>query len=249
MKEFRFILWTLLSVAIITISCNEKEELISAYEESSEYFPTTIGHANEYLVTEITYLDNGQKIDTLKYFLKDEFVSSYFDNQGQEFHIIDRYKRFQNNSEWQYDQSQRATIFDNQAIISEGALQFVKLQLPVNTGREWNGNQYFDDNIMVNIAGQTIAYYKNWQSKYLAFDPSMDISGRRYSDVLTVQIADHENKLEKRFGQELYAAGIGLIYKELIILDTQCFDDCPSIRWEEKAQKGQIFIQQYINSN
>jgi hypothetical protein len=234
---------------LITLGCNDDEGISTEKEVTSKFFPLTLGLSNEYAITEITYADNGQKKDTLQYFSKDEIASISNNEQGQKIYIIDRFKRLNQNSTWQYDKSQRATIIENQVIVTNGALQFVKLQLPIEVGREWNGNQYFDDNIVVKIAGQSISFYKNWKSKYISLDQSMDINGRLYSDVLSIQLADHENRLEKRYGKEIYASDIGLIYREMIILDTQCFDDCQSTPWEGKAQKGQIFRQEYINSN
>jgi hypothetical protein len=61
--------------------------------------------------------------------------------------------------------------------------------------------------------------------------------------VLTVREADSENLIELRRSRVKYAKGIGLVYRELWVLDTQCIEQCDGKPWEEKAEKGFILSQ------
>jgi hypothetical protein len=67
--------------------------------------------------------------------------------------------------------------------------------------------------------------------------------------VVTVQNADSENLIELRLAHEKYARGVGLVYRELWILDTQCIEDCIGMTWEQKAEKGFILKQTLIDHN
>ena len=146
-----------------------------------------------------------------------------------------------------YQQTWVAGVFNNEAIRIENNLTFVKLQLPPVRENTWNGNKYFDDEIMVDVGPEQVSFFKNWQSQYVELNTAVDIKDLSFPDVHIVQLANEENKLELRWGYEQYASGIGLIQKELMILDTQCFDMCNS--WEEKAEKGIIYRQYIIDYN
>jgi len=83
-----------------------------------------------------------------------------------------------------------------------------------------------------------------------------EINGYMFDDVLTVQLADSDSEIEYRYGIEKYARGVGLVYRELWILDTQCKGccnapdgtipvECTILPWEERADEGFIMIQKY----
>lgn len=55
---------------------------------------------------------------------------------------------------------------------------------------------------------------------------------------------DKENAIEKTFAKEVYARGIGMVYKEWWHLETQKIVDDP---WLEKAEKGYIIKMQIID--
>jgi hypothetical protein len=73
------------------------------------------------------------------------------------------------------------------------------------------------------------------------------LNNKTYNQVAIVSLADSENLIEYRWGREYYAKGIGLIYKELRVLDTQKID--PTTAWEEKAEKGFIVKQRLLSYN
>ncbi|MEL6865958.1 MAG: hypothetical protein AAFP19_16145, partial [Bacteroidota bacterium] len=71
-------------------------------------------------------------------------------------------------------------------------------------------------------------------------------NGMMFDSVATIYQADNENAIELRYSIEKYARNIGLVYREMRILDTQAIVDDP---WEEKAQKGFIIRQQITRHN
>ena len=96
------------------------------------------------------------------------------------------------------------------------------------------------------IGDAELDYFKNWNSRITGYNESVSINDQQFDVVHSVNLVDHENRLEVRFGEEKYGQGIGLIYKKLVILDTQCFDNCENVSWEEKADKGHIYIQEIL---
>jgi len=65
--------------------------------------------------------------------------------------------------------------------------------------------------------------------------------------VISILQTDEEDILAKRYSLEKYAKGVGLIYKELTVLDcnntiNQCSDNVP---WGQRATKG-FLLKQFI---
>ena len=88
--------------------------------------------------------------------------------------------------------------------------------------------------------------FKNWNYRLREFAVADTIGGMNYDEVMVIEQANNENSIELRRAQEKYAKGIGLVYRELYILDTQCIADCEGQTWEEKAEKGMILKQTLI---
>ncbi len=202
-----------------------------------------MGHTIEYDVLEIIYRNEGQLRDTITYQLKEEITDSFKDGAGKTVFVLDRSKRSNISGTWSYFESWFAQIENNQAIRIEDNRKFVKLRLPIKPNDQWDGNALFDDRNPVVIGDDPIDYFKNWNSKMIEGSGIQTINGINYNDTHVISLADDENKLELRYGKEIYADTIGLIYRELRILDTQCFDKCTDLLWEKKAEKGHIYIQ------
>ena len=234
-------------LSVFILSCSEELETGSSGTVlASPYFPIEIGHKTKYLVTEITYFENSGIIDTAHYELEERIVDTYIDDADQQLAVIDRFTKLSSESNWTFQSSWLAHIQNNQAIRTEDNRRFIKLKLPLTQNEMWDGNSLFDDSAPIVIGDSPINYYKNWESRIVKMDEEVEILEALFSDVLTIELVDYENKLELREGMEMYAPGIGLIYKELRILDTQCFDHCDNIPWHSKAHKGHIYVQELV---
>lgn len=239
--------WCLLSLILISVSCTQ-EDTHSALTPitSSIYFPLDEGLEIEYEVLEIVYRNQGLIRDTSSYLLKEVTAGSFNNPSGDIVSIIDRYIKSNESESWSYKSSWQALIANNKAIRIEENRSYIKLQFPLNVHDSWDGNDLFDASSPIQIGGTTIDYYKNWTSKIVDFT-SFTINEQSYDQSYVVSLADHENRLELRKGTEVYAPSLGMIYRELQILDTQCFDECNGLDWAEKAQSGHIFIQRIRN--
>lgn len=240
-----FIVFALL---ISLAACSNNDDLDPIDEVlSSEFFPLELGHTTTYQIEETIFNKRSQTKETLVYQLKEEITDSFIDDAGNTVFTIDRSMRPGATNGWTYQNSWQALISANQAIRIEENRRYIKLRLPVIKDDEWDGNALFDDSDPITISGDPIDYYKNWSSKLLSTNSTETVGGQSYTDVYSVSLADYENKLELRSGKEYYAQGIGLIYREINVLDTQCFDDCATQPWIDKAENGHIFIQTLIN--
>jgi hypothetical protein len=80
--------------------------------------------------------------------------------------------------------------------------------------------------VFLNVANEATLEYLDdskydWRSRYVFVDEPIQIDNVLLDSCLKVIQIDEENLFEKKYGEEQYARGIGLVSKELIILNTQ----------------------------
>lgn len=218
--------------------------------DRSIYFPLTTELTNDYQVNTYIWRDNGESIDTTNYQLREIVSADFVTSSDRILHTIDQYTRYNSREEWNYQGRVTAGVTDGSVSRMEGNVELIKMELPVKVGNTWNPTKYFDPTITVDIGGQSVEYYKEWHSEYISDSEYYDVSDSiTLSDVVHVEHANSENKVEKRFVMEYYAAHIGLVYQRIEVLDTQCFDDCAAQEWPFKASRGMIKVMKLIDSN
>ncbi len=240
-----------LSICVVLLSfvaCGSDETPgPSASIESAAIFPLSEGLTTSYQVNELIFSNGGNSIDTFSYQLQEVIVDQFRDETDATVFVVDRFIRSDNSSGWTYNQSWQSMIANNRAIRIEDNVRFIKFRLPITVNDTWDGNALFDDSSPLELGGEIIDYYKNWQSTITRDKISVTLDGVTYNNVYEVTLVDYENSIEIRRAKELYAEGIGLISRSLEIMDTQCFDTCAGQSWEEKAEKGHIYTQTIIN--
>jgi hypothetical protein len=107
---------------------------------------------------------------------------------------------------------------------------------PLKEGQTWNPTIFVDPLSKVEVKGEPLELFKGWEAKV----KSIDKSWNQYPNTLEIQFSDYENAIELRRGTERYAANLGLVYRELSVLNTQCLNACLGQPWEKKAQAGFI---------
>lgn len=237
----------LLLLVLFVFSC-QKEEIGHNEINESAFYPLEIGAEWTYDVMSYEIDAINMVIDTTSSQERLVATEQWTDSATEQtYYLIDRHVRPHADATWSYDQRLQAIVHNGQAILQEGNFRHVKLELPISNGHEWNGQQYFDKNIVINIGGESMGYYKGWTSSYASTGQSVEIAGNTYDNVTTVTLAELDNKVERRYAQEQYASGVGLIYSDIQVFDTQCFDDCPSSDWLEKADAGHRITKELIS--
>ena len=255
----------LFSISLFSIiySCSEStvgEDLTIV--KGFNYYPLSVGKYIIYEADSIVYSSRSGGTcsfgrDTSHFYLKEEVVDTYTDNTGELNYILERYIRYNENDSWEIADVWNTSMSDRQVERVEENLRFIKMVFPVSEGIGWNGNAFFKDTTLT-LGGEVIEFYKHWspEYEYTSVDISETINNIEYDSVTTiVQSAPSENKVNHRYSIEKYARNIGLVYKELRILDTQCCEyfpelaPCDGIPWEEKAERGLIYQQRIIEHN
>ena len=227
-----------------------------------DYYPMFVGKYIIYEADSIIYRSESGGVctfarDTSHFFLKEEVVDIFTDNTGKENYILERFIKYDINDPWVVMDVWNTYVGDSHVERVEENLRFIKMVFPVSEGIRWNGNSFFRDTTLT-LAGEVIEFYKHWtpEYEYTDIDIPESFNGIEYDSVSTiVQSAPSENKINHRYSLEKYARGVGLVYKEMRILDTQCCEFfpelgmCDGIPWEEKAEKGLIYRQSVIDHN
>lgn len=217
-----------------------------------DYFPLEIGKYRTYVVDSVLYDigDNEEIIVTTSRSYEMHLVSDTItDNLGRIGYKIERYVRANDTLDWEIKDIWTTIRTNEGAEWIEENLRFLKMVFPLKQGVEWDGNQYIDITTIIPIAGESVEIFKSWSYEAITTDESEEVGDFVFENVATISQANSENLIELRLSEEKYAKDIGLVHREMKILDTQCIIECENMTWEQKAEKGFILIQQIIDYN
>ena len=244
-------------VSTVLFTCEESVDT-DKVQFGYEYFPLEVGQYRIYEVDSIVYdpIGGGTVIDSTKTFFREIIADTLIDNTGATVFRVERYQRKNNDLPWNIQKVLILSRDESRAFWIEDNLRFIKMVFPVEAGKSWDGHVFFDPTLIVPVAGESIELFKDWSYQIRAVNQPIQIGDFVFNEVVTISNADSENLIELRQSTEQYAKGVGLISRELFILDTQCndccgqdFAACSNIAWEEKAEKGFILRQKIIDHN
>ena len=243
MKTWKYISAFVIITLLAFSSCQDELEPLDINSLELDYFPLEIGDFVEYKVDSVIYNFQNGSIDSFTSYIKEDVIERFFDSNEDTVYRIERTFRRNLTEDGAILDEWAASRNLTQATRTEENLRFIKLVFPPKVGTRWDGNIHIPSNIEINVGGEFVEVYKNWDYQILEHNTEEEIGGFVFDDVITVQQADDENALELRYSIEKYAKGVGLVYKRMMILDTQCIADCEDLSWEEKAEKGFILTQ------
>ncbi|MEM9921756.1 MAG: hypothetical protein AAF990_26875 [Bacteroidota bacterium] len=239
-----------LGLLLSLLACNENTNVEDfEVDPKFEYFPLEVGKYLIYQVDSVVYdtLVNGIVVNETTSFVRERITDTLRDNSGRLVYRIERSYRAQDTLPWEIRDIWVSLRTNDQAERVEENLRFIKMVFPLIDGVSWNGNLFIDETTSIPIAGESVEIFKDWFYEVRGVDQAEQIGDQSYDNITTIVQADSENLIELRFAQEKYARGIGLVYKEMRILDTQKISEATP--WENKAQKGFTMIQRLIEHN
>jgi hypothetical protein len=194
-----FFLFTVLGI----LCCEDRDATPIDLSEERNYFPLQKGNFAIYKIKEIKY-SVIQGNTTREYFLKELIADSLLDGSNNYSYVIERYKKNTLAEEsWNLDSVWTARIQGPQIIKVENNVPFVKLIFPVKNDISWNGNAY-------NIKGEeTYSMDSVHRSKI--------INDFTFDSTLVVTHKNDSSSISQDYRAEIYAKGVGLIYKKSII--------------------------------
>lgn len=235
-KQGSFIrLFMLIVMASMLWSCEDEFKGRTEINREYEFFPLSLGKTWEYAYDSTVYLSGGTNV------VKNSGLMLWSISDTTETGQFELLKSVKSKASDAYvpNRLERVYIDDNRLIMTDQNVRFINLVFPPLLNTRWDGNIFFNDQIITFIGGDPFMIYDGWDYEITTRDTTMTINGVVYNNVLKVSQTDTENAIERRLSEEYYAKNVGLIYKKLMILDSQKISS--NLPWEQKAESGLIF--------
>ncbi|MGB4960976.1 MAG: hypothetical protein WBO36_15950 [Saprospiraceae bacterium] len=217
------------------ISCGKTIEEVDEDAIGLQYFPITNGKSWTYASDSIVYTFGGAKIDTFRSFINEQIGDTVINSFGIKEYKVFRSLRKRTTDPWTRINTWTVSIENNNAIRNEENLKFVKLVFPIKKGLRWDGNTFIDKNLKIDVGGELIEAYKNWKHTMEEIDIDYPYNNATVQ-AIKVKLVDETSIIDQRKVTEYYGKDIGLLKKEMTILDLD--GNKPSDPIEKKIQKG-----------
>lgn len=203
-------------------ACNKKEVL--SFPPLSDYQPLAVGKTFTYRLDSTVRLPFGTALVT-KYFLaKDSVEAQFNDAQGRPTFRIWRFLRDTLQTQpWTYAATNLVTFDDNNKWMEtvENNLRFISLRQPITEGFNWKGNSFID----TRSGGSPVQFMDGWDYTYQDIHQPFTVRKGTFDSTITVLQVDEVSPpgpfnpsfyQQTNYSKEVYAKGVGLIYKEFL---------------------------------
>ena len=201
-----FLLLSCLCVLMgLASGCDDDEVLI---DPGYQYFPVTEGKYVIYEVDSIVHDAPVNVLDTFHYFIKELNDSTFFDNENRSTARIERFYKQDMDDPWQIKDIWFSNRTNSSAEKVEENLRYVKLAFPVSLETDdWDGN-----------AQNSL---EEWEYGYTSIDVPAAVGDTVFEKTCTVVQRNRVNAIEREYAEEVFAYGVGLVYKRLDLLELE----------------------------
>ncbi len=189
----------LLICVVSFFACQQSNESATNPVYQNDYTFSKIGQFIEYDVQEIQYSLSATPIKS-SYQWKEKVIALEKDISNEDQLRIIRYRRANENTNWQIDSVLFVKNSIDKSIKNEGNTLFVKLTYPLKENQRWDGNLY-------NNYGKDDYVMKKVNQPY-TFNQQV------FSNTVLVEQQNDSSLVDLKKRIEVYAKGIGMIYSE-----------------------------------
>ena len=249
-------LFTLMITALFFTACDEGDPIdYIEPDEGREYFPLQSGQSWTYLMDSMLYdLEGGDEvvIDSTQSFLRYEILTEELQADGSLLVEVRREYRPSDSVAWRYFDNMEYRLSETEFQSKEGNVRLLHASFPLTESRSWDPTRYTDENVEIKIKGEPVQMFKYWEGSVTNMDSTGSVLGQQDVSLLKTSMSDFTSLIELRRVEEIYAEDIGLVSRELWILDTQCEQlggdpiACDGMHWDEIANRGFILRQELI---
>jgi hypothetical protein len=206
---------------LVTIGCKKETETLNA-GNINDYYPLAVGKTFLYRLDSTVLASFGSSLAVKSFQAKDSVESTFTDNQGRLSYRIFRFIRDTAGLKpWQSLATFVATPTHENVEFVDNNLRFIKLHAPISDGYTWKGHSYIDTKSI----NTTVSYLDEWQYEYKNFGQPFKAFNTTFDNTVTVFQQDETtppgpfdpaNYQQRNLGTEVYAKGVGMIYKEFL---------------------------------
>jgi hypothetical protein len=220
----RIIFFASVFTVLVFSACKKETEDFTA-APIEDYSPLVVGKFITYQLDTFKYLHFGLQDTTVAYQVKHVVDALITDNLGRPAYRIIRYIRKTSQDPWLPDNSFMAVNTGSSLEFIENNLRFLKLKSPIKDGYSWKGNSYIDTYSL----NSTVRYLDDWDYIYEGLDEPLSLGSIQLDSTVKVSQrdevignpADVNSYSEKNFSAEIYAKGIGLVYRKFLHTEFQ----------------------------
>lgn len=216
-----FVALVILFLFIFFTGCKKETETFDT-ATLNDYFPLQIGKTFLYRLDSTVLASFGTALIIKSYQAQDSIESTFLDNQGRlSYRIFRLIRDTAGLKPWQFAATFFATPTPTSIEYVDNNFRFIKLHAPVTDGYTWNAHAYID----TKSVNTTVGYLDAWQYEYRNLSESYSVLNKNYDNTVTVFQQDEttppgpfnpNNYQQRNLGTEVFAKGIGLIYKEFL---------------------------------
>ncbi len=207
-----------MTLIIVLFGCTKQSQTLPL-SSVNDYCPLQPGKSFIYRLDSTLYLSFGTVIKVNSYIAKDSITNTFQDNAGRTSYIVHRYLTDTLQQQpFVYSSDYYITPANNSIeVVDANNLRYIKLAAPITAGNRWQGNSF------ISTSADTLSYLSGWQYEYQNINmPYAVLAGSIDSTITilgvnvppTVQPFDPNYYQSNLYSAEVYAKGIGLIYKE-----------------------------------
>lgn len=211
-----------------------KESVEFKSDPVAAYMPLEIGREFRYRLDSLKFINFGLKDTVVRYQIRDVVDARFTDAEGDTVYRMIRSIRDSaqtSESAWRPNGTYSITV-QAQTITEQDPNNFriQKLKLPITMGMSWRGNSALVSSPYAGLYDFTIdADIQNWAFYYLGVNQSVKIGAKNYDQVITVEAVNDSSNIaqiprfvaSRRWVQEQYALGVGLISRDVVFWEFQ----------------------------
>jgi len=213
MKKLIFLL---LAGTCFLSACKKSSETLPL-ASIDDYAPTVVGKYIVYQLDSLVYKSFGTRDTTISYQVKYQVDAEITDSLGNPAFRVFRFIRKTETNPWVPDASFMMIKPAGSLEFIENNMRFIKLKTPIRDGYSWKGNAYLD----TYSANSDIQYMDGWDYTYENTGQPTNVGAYTLSNTVTVNQRDEiignpgdpASYSEINFGREIYAEGIGMVYR------------------------------------
>lgn len=208
-----------LSIGAIALSSCKKE--VERPSDSNDYFPLQVGKYILYDVDSIVYDDASRTTFINSYQMRYDVVDSFNDNAGRVSYTINVHIRPETDEPFTPRDVIHVTKTASGLEWTQSNAKILKMAFPVSENTTWNGMAFIQLREPGMDEYNTQRY--NWDFKYERIGADFDPGNNMFYNTVTVNGIDEVTNqpddsvyADRNYYQEVYAAGIGMVYRERI---------------------------------
>ena len=209
-------------IGFILAGCT-KESAVVTLPDLDEYYPMQTGRVLVYRLDSSLIPFSGSELEVKSYHARDSIADTIRDNKGR---LSYRVYRFVTDTleegPWQPTGTFVVTPLESSIeVLDDYNLRFIKLTQPLRNDFSWSGNSYID----TKTAGSPYQYMDGWNYIYQNMDQPYTVIKGTIDNTVTILQQDETsppgpfdpgNYQQRNYSTEVYAKGIGMIYKEFL---------------------------------